>query len=83
MTACVVLGHDYRFTTQDELMVWTCARGCGARGSKRYASAAHARRYAEAFDRKDTEDVGRGAPLLGMWPLRVWRALTRSDRSGS
>ncbi|GAA4763906.1 hypothetical protein GCM10023199_50980 [Actinomycetospora chibensis] len=80
MTACVVLGHKYRFTAENEVLVWSCSRGCGAGGNKRYSSAADARRYAAAFDRPDSEDLGRNAPVLGMWPLRVWRAMTRSRR---
>ena len=59
-------------------MRWTCERGCGAGGEKRYASAADARRYAAAFDREDREDLGRRAPLIGLLPLRIFRALRRS-----
>lgn len=58
-------------------MTWTCERGCEAGGHKTYASEAEARRYATAFDREDSADVGRRAPLLGMFPLRVLRALRR------
>jgi hypothetical protein len=55
-------------------MHWRCQR-CGEGGVKRYATAAQARRYAAAFDREDREDLGRRAPVLGMFPLRVARAL--------
>jgi hypothetical protein len=58
-------------------MTWSCQRGCGAGGSKRYPTAADARRYATAFDREDREDLGRRAPLFGLLPLRLWRALRR------
>lgn len=58
-------------------MVWRCARGCGAGGSKRYESAEQAERYARSFDREDREDLGRRAPLLGLLPLRLARALKR------
>ena len=51
-------------------MRWTCERGCGAGGSKEYASAEEAARYAAAFDREDRSELGRRAPLLGMFPLR-------------
>jgi hypothetical protein len=46
-------------------MTWRCARGCGAGGAKRYASAEEAERYARAFDREDREDLGRSTPC---WP---------------
>ena len=55
-------------------MYWECQRGCGAGGSKRYASAEDARRYARGFDREDRADLGRRAPLLGLFPLRLLRA---------
>jgi hypothetical protein len=55
-------------------MYWECQRGCGAAGSKLYASAEDASRYARAFDREDRADLGRRAPLLGLFPLRLLRA---------
>ena len=58
-------------------MRWTCERGCGAGGSKEYASAEEAARFARAFDREDSAEIGRRAPLLGMFPLRIYRALRR------
>jgi hypothetical protein len=61
-------------------MRWSCARGCGAGGAKRYASADDAQRYARAFDREDRQDLGRRAPLIGLLPLRIARALTRRGR---
>ena len=55
-------------------MIWECQR-CGERGgSKTYASPADAERYARAFDREDRTDLGRRAPLIGLLPLRLWRA---------
>jgi hypothetical protein len=75
---CRVLGHRFRFSSAGETMHWTCPRGCGAGGSKRYASAADAARYAAAFDREDREDLGRRAPLVAGLPLRVWRAVRRA-----
>jgi hypothetical protein len=58
-------------------MAWECARGCGTGGSKEYPSADDAARYAAAFDREDSADLGKRAPFLGMFPLRIWRALRR------
>lgn len=75
MVRCRILGHRYRFSAEGETMVWRCQRGCGATGSKRYATAADAGRYAAAFDREDSTDLGRRAPLVGLLPLRVVRAV--------
>src|SRR5699024_7544561 len=66
---CRAFGHDYAFHAEGSLMRWTCTRGCEAGGVKRYASAQEAQRYATAFDRRDTENLGRRAPLLGLFPL--------------
>jgi hypothetical protein len=41
---------------------------------ERYASAADARRYAEAFDRRDASDIGK-RPLLSLLPLWIARKL--------
>jgi hypothetical protein len=79
---CRLLGHRYRFTTEGATMRWACQR-CGAvGGEKRYASAADAATYARAFDREDREDLGRRAPYMGLFPLRLARAL-RQRRRGS
>ncbi|HET9186479.1 MAG TPA: hypothetical protein VFN80_00880 [Acidothermaceae bacterium] len=78
--ACTVFGHRYRFTAQGATMRWECQRGCGAGGHKQYGSEADARRYAQGLDVEDDAEVGRRAPLLGMFPLRVYRAL-RNRRS--
>jgi hypothetical protein len=75
MLACRTLGHRYRFRVEGETMRWECARGCGAGGSKRYPTAEEASRYAKAFDREDRDDLGRRAPLIGLFPLRLYRAL--------
>lgn len=56
-------------------MIWTCRRGCGAGGSKRYPSAEDAARYARGLDREDSADLGKRAPLIGLLPLRIMRAL--------
>ncbi len=75
---CAILGHRFRFAASGEVMTWSCAR-CGRKGgSKSYASAADAVRYAAAFDREDRDDLGRRAPLVGLLPLRILRALRRT-----
>jgi hypothetical protein len=73
MLSCRVLGHRYGFHAEGHVMIWECERGCGARGAKEYSSAEDAHRYAAAFDRRDTEDMGKRAPLLQLFPLRLWR----------
>jgi hypothetical protein len=75
---CRVLGHRYRFTSEGPTMRWACQRDCGAGGSKRYATAAEADRYARALDREDQRDLGRRAPA-GLLPIRLILAL-RSRR---
>jgi len=77
MLACRITGHRYRFEAEGRTMRWTCVRGCGASGEKLYPTPADARRYARAFDREDRDDIGRRAPLIGLLPLRIWRALRR------
>lgn len=74
MLRCRLLGHRFRFSAEGAEMRWSCQRGCGAGGAKRYETAADAARYARGFDREDRDDLGRRAPLLGMLPLRLWRA---------
>jgi len=74
---CRVFGHRLRFAADGATMTWSCERCGGDAGSKTYASAADAARYARAFDREDREDLGRRAPLVGLLPLRLWRALWR------
>ncbi|GGP18020.1 hypothetical protein LDL08_07695 [Nonomuraea glycinis] len=81
MLRCRVLGHRFRFTSERETMSWQCQRGCEAGGAKRYASAEDARRYAEAFDKEDRDDLGRRAPLVGLLPLRLIRALRQRRKS--
>jgi hypothetical protein len=76
---CRLLGHRYRFSSDGDVMRWSCERGCGAAGVKRYPTAAQARRYAAAFDREDRQALGRHAPV-GLLPLRLARALRRRDR---
>ena len=75
MLTCTVLGHRYRFRADGATMLWNCERGCGAGGSKQYESAEDASRFARAFDREDRYELGRRAPLFGMFPLRIYRKL--------
>lgn len=78
---CSVFGHRIRFRADGNTMVWSCEWCGGERGAKTYESAVAARNFARAFDRRDSEDTGRRAPWLGMFPLRVWRLLRdRGDR---
>ena len=74
---CRVFGHRYRFWAEGTLMRWECERDCDAGGVKTYDSPAAASHYAAAFDREDRDQLGRRAPVLGMFPLRVWHRLRR------
>ncbi|MDX6481922.1 MAG: hypothetical protein QOG85_2432 [Gaiellaceae bacterium] len=56
-------------------MRWTCERCGAAGGEKEYASPEEAAHFARAFDREDRDEIGRRAPFLGMFPLRIWRRL--------
>jgi len=58
-------------------MSWACERCGGGGGTKTYASAEEAALYAGGFDREDREDLGRRAPLVAGFPLRIVRALRR------
>lgn len=81
MLACRLLGHRPHFSADGSLLRWSCERGCGAGGEKRYGSATEAARYAAAFDRRPTRTLGRRAPYVGLFPLRIWYWLrTRRER---
>lgn len=77
--ACRVFGHRFRFSARGVVMTWECQRACGAGGSKTYSSPAAARQYAVAFDREDRAQLGRRAPLIGLFPLRLWYRLRHRD----
>jgi hypothetical protein len=77
---CRLIGHRFRFWNEGTTMRWECRRGCGAGGSKRYPSEEDAARYGRAFDREDRDDLGKRAPLVGLFPLRLARALRRRRR---
>jgi hypothetical protein len=79
--ACRLTGHRYRFSAEGATMTWVCERGCGDGGAKTYGSAAEAARFARAFDQEDRADLGRRAPFLGLFPLRIAHWLrTRGNR---
>ncbi|MGH7722160.1 MAG: hypothetical protein ACRENL_04900 [Candidatus Dormibacteria bacterium] len=82
MLRCRVFGHHFHFTADGATMRWRCQRMCGAGGSKRYASADEAARYALAFDREDREDLGRRGPFVALLPLRLAR-MVRGRRTRS
>jgi hypothetical protein len=69
-----VFGHRYRFAADGATMTWSCARCGRPGGEKTYPSAREAEQFAAALDREDREDLGRRAPLVGLLPLRLWRA---------
>jgi hypothetical protein len=59
-------------------MLWECTRGCGTSGSKQYATAEEARRYASGLER-DSNPSGAGRiPLISTLPLRLLRRVRRS-----
>ena len=77
MFACRVIGHRHRFRADGATMTWACERCGGGGGSKTYGSREEAALYAGAFDREDREDMGRRAPLVAGFPLRIARALRK------
>ena len=80
MIACRLFGHRHRFRADGPDMTWACER-CGAEGGRKaYGSPEEAARFAAAFDREDRADLGKRAPLVGLLPLRLWRAWR--DRRG-
>jgi hypothetical protein len=77
MLRCRLMGHRFRFSSEGDTMRWQCQRGRGAGGVKSYPAADDAVRYARAFNREDREDLGRRAPLVALFPLRLARAMRR------
>ena len=71
--ACRVFGHRPAFSSDGPTMRWACDRCGQGVGAKKYETSEDARRYAAAFNRRDTDDLGRRAPLIGLLPLRLWR----------
>jgi hypothetical protein len=80
MISCRVLGHRPRFEARGSTLYWECERGCGEHGEKTYPTEAQAQRYARAFDRRDSDDFGKRAPLFAMLPLRLARAMRGRSR---
>lgn len=80
MWKCRLFGHDYSFRADGRTMVWECSRGCGVGGAKEYAAATDAARFAGAFDKRPGDDLGRRAPLIGLFPLRLWHKLRSARR---
>ena len=75
--SCTVFGHRPAFQADGRTMRWACDR-CGQdAGVKQYDTEEDAHRYAEAFNRRDTDDLGKRAPLIGLLPLRLWRRFRR------
>lgn len=70
--SCRLLGHRPTFWAEGETLRWRCDRECGLEGSKTYPTAADARRYADALDRRESDEIGRRAPL-SLLPLRLIR----------
>jgi hypothetical protein len=81
MLRCRLLGHRFHFSSDGDTMRWSCQRGCGAGGAKRYDTAADANLYARAFDREDRQDFGRRAPYFALFPLRFFNREHRRHRS--
>jgi Prophage protein (DUF1660) len=75
--ACRLFGHQPAFRAEGHTMWWACERCGQATGAKQYGSAAEALRYAAAFNKRDADDLGKRAPLIGLLPLRIWRRLRR------
>jgi hypothetical protein len=75
MLRCRMLGHHFRFSSEGDTMRWSCRRECGSGGAKRYPTSEDAARYAAALDREDRADRGRRAPIFGLLPLCIARAL--------
>ena len=78
---CRAFGHQAVFRADGRVMAWECARCGQAAGAKEYDNAADARHYAAAFNKRDTDDLGKRAPLIGLLPLRLWRRFRRPSSS--
>jgi hypothetical protein len=74
MLACRALGHRIHFATEGPTLRWSCERGCGEGGEKTYDTASEARRFATAFNKKDSERAG-NHPTISTLPLWVVRKL--------
>ena len=77
MLSCTILGHRPSFAADGTVMRWRCRRCGETLGQKEYPTPADARRYAQALNREDSEDLGARAPLIGLLPLRLARLARR------
>ena len=77
MLSCRIFGHQPVFRTEGAILRWECGHGCGDGGSKTYDSAEAAARYAAVFNKRDADDLGKRAPVIGLLPLRLWRRFRR------
>jgi hypothetical protein len=77
---CRLLGHRFRLTSDGASLRWSCLRGCGTGGGKRYQTAEAADRYAMALDREHVRDRGRLALSFGLLSLRIAWLLRRRRR---
>ncbi|MCV7222363.1 DUF1660 family phage protein [Mycolicibacterium elephantis] len=75
--ACRVFGHQPTFAVDGATMRWSCERCGQAAGAKQYRTAEEASRYAAAFNKRDADELGKRAPLIGLLPLRLWRRFRR------
>jgi hypothetical protein len=84
MLRCRLFGHRLRFAAEGTRLRWHCARGCGAEGTRSYADAADAARYARALDREPRMGSAHRAPPFALLPLRLAgrRRGRRSEPSG-
>jgi hypothetical protein len=76
---CAALGHSPEFEARGGVLLWRCRRCGEPLGEKDYGDPDRARRYATAFGRRESDQLGRNAPLVGLFPLRIAHAL-RSRR---
>lgn len=78
---CRILGHRIAFEADGSTMRWHCERGCGeGGGAKTYATPEQARRYAAAFDKRDSDHVVERAPVITLLPLRLLRRFSRGPK---
>jgi hypothetical protein len=82
MLACRLIGHRFEFWAEGETMRWQCERGCGSGGQKAYESPVDAQRYARAFNRRDSDDLGK-RPTLSLLPLWLGRRAGGKSSRGS
>lgn len=76
---CTLLGHSPQFQADGSALRWHCRRCGRPLGQKDYGDPDRAGRYADAFNRRQSDQLGRNAPLVGLFPLRIVHAL-RSRR---